>query len=162
MKRPGLALLLLPLLACGDDQRPNVGDTPPPPATTNATATGPAPTSAEGTTASQPCDCAPDQFCGAYFVPGDPPPEPDAFSCLDECIAEGVPGFWCFDDASCCAGSCRADGLCGSPIADTTTGPGTTTDASSSGGSSSGGSSSGAASSSGSSSSSGDSSTTGV
>ncbi len=162
MTRPGLVLMLSSLLACGDDGGASVGTTPPPPATTYAT--GPAQTSDDGTTAALPCDCAQGQYCGAFYVPGDPPPDPDAFVCLDECIPADAPGYWCLDDASCCAASgtdivtCRTDGLCRRPPAETSTTDASTTDASttdasttdasttgasSTGGSSTGGSSTG-------------------
>jgi hypothetical protein len=125
MTRPWLALLLLPLFACGDDQRMTVGDTPPPPAATGTS--GPVLTSDDSTTAAaSTCACAPDQFCAADYVPGDPEPAPEAFTCHAECLPAAAPGFWCFDDSSCCAATCRTDGLCGAPIPEP---DGSTTDA---------------------------------
>jgi hypothetical protein len=133
MTRPWLALLLLPLLACGDDQPMPAGHTPPPPAATG-TSSGPVLTSDDSTTAATSlCACAPEQFCAADYVPGDPEPALEAFTCRAECLSPAAPGFWCFDDSSCCTGTCRPDGLCGSPIGETdgtTTGAtGSTTDA---------------------------------
>jgi hypothetical protein len=130
-----LALLLLaPLLACGDDARLPVGATPPPPATTGLATTGD-PTAAEATTSVSACGCGPDEFCVAVYDPGNPQPPLEAFECRTECLGPGAPGFWCFDDTSCCGeGVCRSDGLCERPASvdgtTTTDGTGTgTTDA---------------------------------
>lgn len=140
-----LRLALLPLallLACGEAAPIPAGDTPPPPATSGAT-TDPGLTSADSTTGTSACGCALGQHCAAEVVPGDPEPPLEAFECRAECLPPGAPGFWCYDDTSCCDGRCREDGLCepapaetdGTTEASTTTdtGPGSTTDASTTG-----------------------------
>lgn len=132
-------LLLALLLACGEEAPIPAGHTPPPPATTGPT-TDPGLTAADSTTgAASPCGCDLGQYCAAEYVPGDPEPLPEVFECRAECLPPAAPGFWCYDDASCCSGSCRDDGLCEAAPAETdgsTTGStteGSTTDGSTTG-----------------------------
>lgn len=142
-----LALLLVGLpLACREDEPQVGGQTPPPPAGTSA-ATGVETTTAEGTTASaHACGCAPDQFCAAiHDGPGAPAPAPEDYTCLDECVPPDAPGLWCFDDTSCCSGTC-ANGLCTAMAATdggTATDDGSTTGATTTDGSTTGATTSG-------------------
>jgi hypothetical protein len=150
MKRPRAAILPILLglwpclpLACHEDEPERPGETPPPPATTDAS-TGPALTSDDtagipvacgclsGDATRDDCPCPAGQACAADYALGDPPP--DAFTCRPECIPAGEPLLWCLhvpgardQGAGCCSGVCRADGLCGAPEGTDDTSTGTET-----------------------------------
>jgi hypothetical protein len=136
-------LLVALLLACGEEAPIPAGHTPPPPASTGPT-TDPGLTSADSTTGASPCDCELGQHCAAEYVPGDPEPLLETFECRAECLPPAAPGFWCYDDTSCCDSRCREDGLCepapaetdgttGASSTDASSTDASTTDASSSG-----------------------------
>lgn len=168
MKRPPAAILpillvlVLPCspLACREDERPQSGDTPPPPASTGAATdlgTGSEDTAAIPVACGCPspaqdrddCPCPDGQACAADYALGDP--EPDAFTCRPDCIPVGDPLLWCFHvpnaadpTGGCCSGVCRPDGLCGEAEepttggTDTDTGTGTSTGSTSTGSTSTG------------------------
>jgi hypothetical protein len=158
MKRSSAAILPILLamvgspLACRDPGSQSPGDTPPPPASTGAvTGTGSSGADETATTpiacgcpsedqSTDECPCPEGQACAADHALGDPAPE--AYTCRPDCIPDGEPLLWCFhlsnapdQTLGCCTGTCRPDGLCGSPIEpttglsdDSTTGTGSTTD----------------------------------
>lgn len=150
---------------CGDDASTSTFPPPGPPSATGATSAGTTTGAESDSTGSDtgvvaPCGtpvgagenpCPDDQVCAAPFATGDTtPPSDDAYACQDACIPAGATAQWCFNDTSCCEGTCRKDGLCGvGPIGDSgdETGGSSSSGGDSSGsdssGSSSGGSSSG-------------------